>query len=181
MILKLGPRRRMRTLSRLTTTALGLSVVLSLLLAACGSPEPTPTAPATPTAVGAVDDREPWEIEWDELAAAAREEGELVVVGGSAAIVYRPMYKYFGDKFGIEVQSSGGSSRQIVDRILAERSIGRYTIDFFISGLGTSTQRLIPEVYVPRSIVGHISLIAGKSSSNRNLLGGPIDIGDGAV
>ena len=142
-MLKRGPRWRIRTLSRLAT-GLGLGVVFSLLLAACGSPEPTPTTPPTPTTAGVPDDREAWEIEWDELAAAAREEGELVVVGGSAAIVYRPMYKYFGDKFGIEVQSSGGSSRQIVDRILAERSVGRYTIDFFISGLGTSTQRLIP-------------------------------------
>ncbi len=140
----LGPRRRMRTLSRLASTALGLSVVFSLLLAACGSPEPTPTAPATPTAVGAVDDREAWEIEWDELVAAAREEGELVMVGGGAVVAYRPLWKYFGDKFGVEIQSSGGSSRQIVDRILAERSVGRYTIDFFISGLGTSTERLIP-------------------------------------
>ena len=143
-MLKLGPRSRVRTLSRLTTAGLGLSVVFSLLLAACGSPEPTPTAPPTPTTAGVPDDREAWEIEWDELAAAAREEGELVMVGGGAVIAYRPLWKYFGDKFGVEIQSSGGSSRQIVDRVLAERSVGRYTIDLFIAGLGTSTERLIP-------------------------------------
>ena len=143
-MLKLGPRSRIRRLARLTITGFGLSVLFSLLLAACGSPEPTPTAPPTPTTVGAIDDREAWEIEWDELAAAAREEGELIVIGGSAAIVYRPLFKHFGDKFGIKVHSAGGSSRALVDRVLAERSVGRYTIDLFISGLGTSTERLIP-------------------------------------
>ena len=145
-MLKLAPRSRISTLSRLST-GLGLSVVFSFLLAACGSPEltPTPTVPPTPSTAGATaDEREAWQIEWDDLIVAAREEGELLIVGGGATIVYRPVFKYFGDKFGIEVRSSGGSSRQIVDRVLAERSVGRYTIDLFISGLSTSTERLIP-------------------------------------
>ena len=149
-MLKLGPRWRISTLSRLTTSGLGLTVAFSLLLAACGSPDPTVarTARPTPTTAAATvapaDDREPWKIEWDELKVAAREEGKIVVIGGSAAIRYRPMFKYFGDKFGIKVVSAGGNSRDLVDRVLAERSVGRYTIDFFISGLTTSTERLIP-------------------------------------
>ena len=113
------------------------------LLAACGSPDPT----ATPQPVddpAAPDTREAWEVQWDELQVKAREEGELVIIGGSAAVVYRPLFKFFGDKYGVNVRSSGGSSRQLVDRILAERNAGRYTIDLFISGLGTSLERLVP-------------------------------------
>ena len=90
------------------------------LLAACGSPDPT----ATPQPVDdptAPDTREAWEVQWDELQVKAREEGELVIIGGSAAVVYRPLFKFFGDKYGVKVRSSGGSSRQLVDRILAER------------------------------------------------------------
>ena len=113
------------------------------LLAACGSPDPT----ATPQPVDdptAPDTREAWEVQWDELQVKAREEGELVIIGGSAAVVYRPLFKFFGDKYGVKVRSSGGSSRQLVDRILAERKAGRFTIDLFISGLGTSLERLVP-------------------------------------
>ena len=126
------------------------------LFAACGGPEatatptPSPTpgpsdapiadAPtATPTPAKAA-----WEVEWEETIAKAREEGEWVSVGGSAAIRFRPAFQVFGDKYGIEIKSSGGSSGPIVDRILAERKAGRYTIDAFWSGPGTQLTRLMP-------------------------------------
>ena len=114
------------------------------LLAACGSPDPTSTPVAPAGGADAPDTREAWEVQWDELQVKAREEGELVIIGGSAAVVYRPLFKFFGDKYGIKVRSSGGSSRELVDRILAERNAGRFTIDLFISGLGTSLERLVP-------------------------------------
>ncbi len=91
-----------------------------------------------------------WETEWEETVAAAKEEGELVLVGGSAAVIYRPVFDKFEEKFDIRVRSSGGSSREIVDRILAERSAGRYTIDHFLVGLGTTIGRLLPnDVLIP--------------------------------
>ena len=142
-------------------SALGWASLLSgaaailLVLAACGSPEPTPTpepasaatagpsAPAEPTATP-TPSRPAWEIEWEAVVAGAKEEGELVVVGGSAAIMYKPVFERFGELFDVTVKSSGGSSRLIVDRILAERAAGKYTVDHFLSGGDTMRERLIP-------------------------------------
>ncbi len=146
-------------------SAVSLVVLLSgaaallLVLAACGSADPTatptptataaPSAPAEPTATP-TPSKEAWEIEWEAVVAGAREEGELVVVGGSAAIMYRPVFDRFGEIFGVNVKSSGGSSRLLVDRILAERAAGSYTVDHFLSGEGTMRERLIPaEVLAP--------------------------------
>lgn len=140
-----NPKRARRAGKLIRTAGIGLVLGTLLgLLAACGSDDPTPTAPPSAAGTATPDTREAWEVQWDELQVKAREEGELVIIGGSAAVVYRPLFKYFGDKYGIKVRSNGGSSRELVDRILAERNAGRFTIDLFISGLGTSTQRLIP-------------------------------------
>ena len=64
--------------------------------------------------------------------------------GGSAAVHFRPIFKAFEDKFGIEVRSSGGNARLMVDRVLAERSLGKYTLDVFWGGAGNYQTRLIP-------------------------------------
>ena len=129
------------------------AAALLLVLAACGSADPTatptpkatapPSAPAEPTATP-TPSKEAWEIEWEAVVAGAKEEGELVIVGGSAAIMYKPVFERFGELFGVTVKSSGGSSRLIVDRILAERAAGKYTVDHFLSGEGTMRERLIP-------------------------------------
>ncbi len=50
---------------------------------------------------------------WDETLAAAQKEGKLVVVlGGSASRNYRPVFKFFEDKFGIRTVVSTGSGRR---------------------------------------------------------------------
>ena len=157
-------RRRTQSALRLVALASGGAALL-LVLAACGSAEPTatptpepsptptatagasapaePAAPEQPTATP-TPSRPAWEIEWAAVVAGAKEEGELVIVGGSAAIMYRPVFDRFGQIFDVNVKSSGGSSRLLVDRILAERSAGSYTVDHFLSGEGTMRERLIP-------------------------------------
>ena len=154
---------REQTSRRRRGSAFSLAVLLPsaaallLVLAACGSPEPTatPTSEPTPTTTTAppppqeptptpTPSKEAWEIEWDEVVAGAKEEGELLIVGGSAAIMYRPVFDRFGEIFDVEVKSSGGSSARIVDRILAERKAGLHTVDHFLAGDGTIRDRLIP-------------------------------------
>ncbi len=51
---------------------------------------------------------------WDETLAAARKEGNLVVVlGGGASRRYRPVFQFFEDKFGVRtVVSTGGGRKQ---------------------------------------------------------------------
>jgi len=82
---------------------------------------------------------------WDETVAAARKEGELVVVlGGSASRNYRPIFKHFENKFNIRtVVSTGGGSKQ-ADRILAERAAGKHEVDVIMVGGTTAVTRLLP-------------------------------------
>ena len=53
--------------------------------------------------------------EWDETLAKAKEEGKFVaVLGGGASRNYRPIFKYFEDKFGIRtVVSTGGGQEPV--------------------------------------------------------------------
>jgi iron(III) transport system substrate-binding protein len=83
-----------------------------------------------------------FETKWKELSAKAREEGELVIImGASDSRHNRAMLNHFGEKFGIKVISSSGSGTSNTNRILAERSRGRYTGDISLVGQG-STDRL---------------------------------------
>lgn len=82
---------------------------------------------------------------WDEVLAAARNEGDLVtVLGGSASRNYRPIFKHFEDKFGIRtVVSTGGGGKQ-ADRLLAERRAGKSEVDIIMAGGTTAVTRLLP-------------------------------------
>jgi len=83
-----------------------------------------------------------FEAKWKELSAKAREEGELVIIMGATDSRHnRAMLNHFGEKFGIKVIASSGSGTSNTNRILAERSRGRYTADVSLVGQG-STDRL---------------------------------------
>ena len=147
--------------------AVVLGTAFALLAAACGSPEPTatsaptatpePAATSTPTlAPGATAPPPPpptatptpgkaaWEVRWDETVAGAKEEGELIIIGGGAVVASRAIHDLFEELFDIKISSSGGNSTEFADRLLAERSAGIFTVDLFWSGLGTATGRLVP-------------------------------------
>ena len=97
------------------------------------------TALLVPTMVGlAVADQ------WDETLAKAKKEGKLVAaLGGSASRNYRPIFKIFEKKFGIQtVVSTGGGGLQ-TDRLLAERRAGRYAVDIFMVGPTVGNTRIV--------------------------------------
>ena len=82
---------------------------------------------------------------WDEVMAKAKGEGTLVVVlGGGASRRYRPIFKFFENKFGIRTVASTGSGRKQADRILAERGAGKYKVDIIMTGDTTGNTRLLP-------------------------------------
>lgn len=134
--------------------ALGLLIGL----AACGSdPTPTPVPPtATPTPVPAGATAEPapapdptptpdtsFEAQWAQLVADAQAEGEIVIsLGGTDSRHIRDTLAQFQKRFDIRVIASTGSGNANTTRILAERSRGRYTVDYSVAGT-SSTQRLI--------------------------------------
>ena len=114
--------------------------VLALLLAACGTAAPTPTATPEPGA-------EPltgFEAEWAALIEAAQDEGRLIVSGSGGVSEIAPVYRIWGKKFGIRVTIARGSGGENADRMLAEHSVGRYTLDMVHSGAGTLSERLMP-------------------------------------
>jgi len=56
---------------------------------------------------------------WDKTVAMAKKEGKLVMVlGGGASRRYRPVLKFFENKFGIRTVASTGSGRKQADRPL---------------------------------------------------------------
>ncbi len=157
----------MRTLHLGSKRVWPVVAALGLLigLAACGSdPTPTPVPPtATPTPVPAGATAEPapapdptptpdtsFEAQWAQLVADAQAEGEIVIsLGGTDSRHIRDTLAQFQKKFDIRVIASTGSGNANTTRILAERSRGRYTVDYSVAGT-SSTQRLIDaEALVP--------------------------------
>ena len=124
------------------------AAILIFLVSACGSPDPT----ATPTALPAETpdtDRTPAERtfaqEWDELIAAAQEEGQVTIAaGGQPSRSYAKIFRIFQDKFGITVVVGRGSGLETANRLLAEQGAGRYAVDLGLISTQTSVTTLLP-------------------------------------
>jgi iron(III) transport system substrate-binding protein len=92
-----------------------------------------------------------FEQEWSKLIAAAKQEGTLSVAsGGAPSRQYRPVADAFTKKFGIKVEVSTGNATDTVNRVLAERKAGKYTVDVALISSRENNQRLVPsESLVP--------------------------------
>ena len=92
-----------------------------------------------------------FEQEWSKLIAAAKQEGSLgVASGGAPSRQYRPVVDVFQKKFGIKVEVSTGNATTTINRVLAERKAGRYTVDIALISSRVNNQRLVPsESLVP--------------------------------
>ncbi len=83
--------------------------------------------------------------DWEALVEAAQEEGEVnVILGGNTPGMIRHLMADFEEEFGIKVNFQTGSSRQHAERVLAERQLGRYTVDAWMGGANTPLSVLIP-------------------------------------
>ncbi|HWP60712.1 MAG TPA: extracellular solute-binding protein [Candidatus Acidoferrales bacterium] len=92
-----------------------------------------------------------FEQEWAKLVAAAKQEGTVSIAsGGAPSRQYRPVTDVFQKKFGIKVEISTGSATDTVNRVLAERKAGKYTVDVALISIRENNQRLVPsESLVP--------------------------------
>jgi iron(III) transport system substrate-binding protein len=92
-----------------------------------------------------------FEQEWSKLIDAAKQEGTLSVAsGGAPSRQYRPVMAAFTKKFSIKVEVSTGNATATVNRVLAERKAGKYTIDVALISSRENNQRLVPsESLVP--------------------------------
>jgi len=83
--------------------------------------------------------------EWAKLAAAAQQEGTVSIAsGGAPSRQYRPVVDVFSKKFGVKVEVSTGNATDTVNRVLAERKAGKYTVDVALISSRESQQRLVP-------------------------------------
>src|SRR5690349_15576708 len=71
-----------------------------------------------------------FEQEWSHLIAAAKQEGNVLIAsGGAPSRQYRPVMDAFTKKFGVKVEVSTGNATDTVNRVLAERKAGKFTVD----------------------------------------------------
>jgi iron(III) transport system substrate-binding protein len=98
-----------------------------------------------PAALGASAATPEFDKEWSKLIAAAQREGRVVIAaGGAPSREYRSVVDLFHKKFNIPVSLSTGSGAASVDRVLAERSAGKYTVDLGLTSVAGTRTRLIP-------------------------------------
>ena len=128
----LGGRRGRVGLIITLTSALAL-----LMSEPTRAPGQTPTVEPTPATAA-------WEAEWEKIAAAARQEGELVIIATGSAAAYRPVFEYFGKKFGVKITHVTGRSRTHAERLVTEQRVGRYDVDIFFPVRSVLHQVLIP-------------------------------------
>ena len=83
---------------------------------------------------------------WEELVKAAQKEGHLTLYGSTTLGRGRPtLDQYFTKAYpGIKVNKTFGRSREVLNRIMAERRAGQYIPDVVISGTTTALLTLKP-------------------------------------
>jgi iron(III) transport system substrate-binding protein len=86
-----------------------------------------------------------WERQWSEVVASAKKEGKVVVLGPSDPVVKREIPAKFTARFGIPVEYLGGFGGEVAARLRTERLAQVYTMDVFLTGIGTAATILYPE------------------------------------
>jgi iron(III) transport system substrate-binding protein len=76
---------------------------------------------------------------WDNLVAAAKREGRVVVIGPPYSEVRQALPTVFKNRYGITVEYLGGSTSEQAARLRAERSVGQYTVDVTLAGIQSMT------------------------------------------
>ena len=120
-----------------------LGTAMGAAAAAACAPAAAPAAPAAPAPpVGAP--RAAWEVDWDRLVAAAKQEGKLsaFTLTGSG---YRKALEEFERSFGVNVDHQAEASASIwVPKMQKEREAGVYTFDIVVSPPNSALLRLKP-------------------------------------
>jgi iron(III) transport system substrate-binding protein len=71
---------------------------------------------------------------WDQLVAAAKKEGKVVVIGPPDATVRKALPDAFKAKYGITVEYIGGRGTETSAKLRSERSAGVYSVDVAFGG-----------------------------------------------
>lgn len=82
---------------------------------------------------------------WDDLVAAAKREGTVVVIGPAHVEVRRVLPAAFKQRFGIDVEYLGGPGGVAAGRLRTERAAGIYSADVGLAASQTLTSIFYPE------------------------------------
>lgn len=86
-----------------------------------------------------------WQAEWDQVVAAAKREGEVVVLGPPGTAVRKALTEGFQKSFpGVKVEYTGATGSRMAPRLLAERRARHYLADITIGNPGTILSSLFP-------------------------------------
>ena len=130
-----------------------------LLLSACGSSaapasssaakpsasSPASAAAANPSASAAAAASAAVPATWDDMLAAAKKEGTVVVAGPPDPDTRAKLPDLMKQQFGITVEYLGQNSSQIISRMQAERTAGQYTVDLMLAGADSVFNTMLPQ------------------------------------
>jgi iron(III) transport system substrate-binding protein len=83
--------------------------------------------------------------EWDQLVAAARQEGRLVIAAAPNPELRVTLPTRFKERFGVEVEYIASLSAQQATKLTSERAAGLYTLDVILGGPDTLITVMLPE------------------------------------
>ena len=78
-----------------------------------------------------------WNKSWDEMLAAARQEGKVVVSGPPTQELRQALPQAFKQRYGIAVDYVGSRGNETAAKLRAERRAGAVSIDVMIAGIQT--------------------------------------------
>ncbi len=122
-------------------TCQGMALSLVVILVSLTACSPRTAASAGPASSG----KAVWEAEWNQVLAAARQEGTVVVPTSGGAEMRTALAKGFQDAYGIAVENISGRGSEMAQKILSERRAGIYSYDVYMGGSSTPTNILKPE------------------------------------
>jgi len=121
------------------------SAPASAAASAAASPKPSTSAAASsapsakPAASGAAAG------DWNQVVAAAKQEGQVVVMGQGGNNVVDALTAGFKKAYpDIKIDYTGATGPEIANKLLTERQAGRFTVDVVVHGTTTFITQLIP-------------------------------------
>src|SRR5579862_7521117 len=126
--------------------------VAAAVLAGCGSsgaPASSAVAPGqaastAPKTSGATTASGAAPASWDDMLAAAKKEGTVVIAGPPDPDTRSKLPDAMKQTFGINVEYLGQNSSQVISRMQAERTAGQYTVDLMLAGADSVFNQLLP-------------------------------------
>jgi iron(III) transport system substrate-binding protein len=135
-----------------------------------------PVAPAAPAAQPAPAEAADPAAEWEQVVAAAKREGRVVVISQGGTEIRDAFTVGFQQKYPeIQVEYTGATGAEVAAKLLTEQRAGQYRVDVLIHGTTTMLADLVPAGAV-EPIVPY--LVGPESRDPSKWLGGKFDFAD---